>query len=150
MHEVTGSTGGVFPNLNGLTSSLYTGNNIVNITQSWSGTTPSKSGSVPFTQSSQIEFFNGELSGSLILVTDGDLNGDNPFLNPNTTVLKYTITQFNSSAEASWLSAKNPNKGEIYLLFDDNFTFQNPISPSGGGGGGGSNTGGSTIISYIK
>ena len=144
MYEITGSTGGVFPNLNGLTSSLYTGNNIVNITQSWSGTNMTPSGSVPFTQSSQIEFFNGELSGSLILVTDGDLNGDNPFLNPNTTVLNYTITQSLTSVNSSWLSSTNPSNGEIYLLFDDNLVFQDPIAPGGGSGGGGSNTGGST------
>ena len=145
MYEVTGSTGGVFPNLNGLTSSLYTGNNIVNITQSWSGTTPSKSGSVPFTQSSQIEFFNGELSGSLILVTDGDLNGDNPFLNPSTTILSYTITQSLTSVVPNWLSNNDPPNGQIYLLFDDNLTFQDPIGPSGGSTGGGGNLGGSTF-----
>jgi len=145
MYEVTGSTGGVFPNLNGQTSSLYTGNNIVNITQSWIGTNITPSGSVPFTQSSQIEFFNGELSGSLILVTDGDLNGDNPFLNPSTTILSYTITQSLTSVVPNWLSNNDPPNGQIYLLFDDNLTFQDPIGPSGGSTGGGSNLGGSTF-----
>ena len=80
MYTITGSTGGTMPDLFGLTSSQYTGNGVVNITQSWSGSTPSLNGLVPFINSTQEEFYNGELSGSVIQVTDGDLNGGNPFL----------------------------------------------------------------------
>lgn len=97
MYEVTGSNAGVFPNLNGLTSSFYTGNNVVNITQSWGGTTMSPLGLLPFTQSSQIEFFNGELSGSNLVVTNGDLNGDNPFLNVNPITIQYNINTYDST-----------------------------------------------------
>lgn len=71
---ITGSNGGVMPDLFGQTSSVYDYNNVVNITQSWTGTTPSTSGSVPFTQITQEEFFNGQLSGSNLVVTNGDLN----------------------------------------------------------------------------
>jgi len=77
MYTITGSTGGTMPNLFGLTSSQFTGNGIVNITQSWSGSTPSLSGSVPFVNSTQEEFYNGELSGSVIQVTNGELSDCN-------------------------------------------------------------------------
>jgi hypothetical protein len=74
MYEITGSTGGTMPNLFGLTQSFYTGTNVVNITQSWTGSTPSLLGPVGFEDSSQIEFFNGALSGSTIIVETGSLN----------------------------------------------------------------------------
>ena len=77
MYTITGSTGGTMPDLFGLTSSQYTGNGVVNITQSWSGSTPSLNGLVPFINSTQEEFYNGELSGSVIQVTNGDLNDCN-------------------------------------------------------------------------
>jgi len=77
MYEITGSTGGTMPDLFGLTSSQYTGNGIVNITQSWTGSTPSNLGPVAFTDSTQIEFYNGELSGSILQVTDNILSVSN-------------------------------------------------------------------------
>jgi hypothetical protein len=51
-------------------------NNLYNITQSWSVTTPSINGFISKSHSSQDEFYNGELSGSVILVSDGELNSD--------------------------------------------------------------------------
>jgi hypothetical protein len=77
MYTISGSTGGTMPDLFGLTSSQYTGNGIVNITQSWSGSTPSLGGLVSFVNSTQEEFYNGELSGSVITVTNGELNDCN-------------------------------------------------------------------------
>jgi hypothetical protein len=74
MYEITGSTGGTMPDLFGLTSSQYTGNGVVNITQSWTGSTPSLLGPVYFTDSTQMEFFNGEISGSTIIVETGSLS----------------------------------------------------------------------------
>jgi hypothetical protein len=74
MYEITGSTGGTMPDLFGLTSSQYTGNGVVNITQSWTGSTPSLLGPVEFTDSTQAEFFNGQLSGSTIIVETGSLS----------------------------------------------------------------------------
>lgn len=74
MYEITGSTGGTMPDLFGLTSSQYTGNGVVNITQSWTGSTPSLLGPVYFTDSTQAEFFNGQLSGSTIIVETGSLS----------------------------------------------------------------------------
>jgi hypothetical protein len=69
-----GDSGGTYPELFGQTSSLYTYLNVVNVTQSWSGATPSVSGAVPFIQSSQTEFYDGQLSGSNLVVTTGDLS----------------------------------------------------------------------------
>jgi hypothetical protein len=77
IYEITGSTGGTMPNLFGLTSSQYTGNGVVNITQSWTGSTPSLLGPVTFTNNSQIEFYNGALSGSTIIVETGSLSDCN-------------------------------------------------------------------------
>ena len=71
---ITGSSGGSVPNLGGQTQSLGPGFNIVPITQSWYGSTPSLSGSIPFTESYQYEFFNGEFSGSNLVVTDNKLS----------------------------------------------------------------------------
>jgi hypothetical protein len=69
-----GNSGGTYPDLLGQTSSLYTYLNVVNITQSWNGATPSVSGAVPFVQSSQTEFYDGQLSGSNLVVTNGNLS----------------------------------------------------------------------------
>ena len=62
------------PDLFGQTQSF---DRFVNITQVWSGSTPSLTGSVSFVQSSQIEFYNGELSGSVIVAETGDLSDCN-------------------------------------------------------------------------
>ena len=71
---ISGGSGGSMPDLFGQTQSF---DRFVNITQSWSGTTPSLSGSVSFTDYSQTEFYDGEFSGSVILVENGDLNDCN-------------------------------------------------------------------------
>ena len=87
-----GSNGGSMPELFGQTSSVYTYSGAVNIDQVWYGSTPSLSGSVPFTSSAQEEFFNGQLSGSNIVVTDGDLT-DYTVITPTV----YTTSSFSAS-----------------------------------------------------
>jgi hypothetical protein len=89
MYEISGSTGGTMPDLFGLTQSFYTGNNVVNITQSWTGSYNSPLGPVAFTESAQYEFYNGELSGSYIEVENGELNEDNPYKMAPTQILFY-------------------------------------------------------------
>jgi hypothetical protein len=74
---ITGSSGGSVPNLGGQTQSLGPGFNIIPITQSWSGSNTSLSGSIPYIDSFQTEFFNGEFSGSNLVVTDGILSDCN-------------------------------------------------------------------------
>ena len=122
MYTVTGSNAGSFPDLKGATSGVILPSNYnFSVTQSWSGSNIGPSGSVPFIQSSQVEFYNGELSGSSLTVTDGDLNGSNPFLNASTTALAYTASYYNTTVTPrnSFLNKDtSPNNGEIYLLYD--------------------------------
>lgn len=71
---IEGGNGGSMPDLLGQTASLFTYPGAVNIDQVWYGSTPSLSGSVPFTESAQLEFYNGQLSGSNLVVTTGNLS----------------------------------------------------------------------------
>ena len=105
MYEISASTGGTMPDLFGLTQSFYTGNNVVNITQSWTGSTPSLLGPVVFTESAQYEFYNGELSGSILEVENGELNEANPYKMASTQLLSYL---------SSGSVATNPGAGVIY------------------------------------
>jgi hypothetical protein len=78
MGTITGSNGGTLPDLNGQTSSIILpGNYNTTVTQVWSGSNSGPLGIVPFTDSYQTEFFDGELSGSVITVTNGELNNCN-------------------------------------------------------------------------
>ena len=124
IEQTTGSSGGVMPEFNGTASTdLY-----VNITQSWSGTTPSLLGNVAFTQSNQDEFFNGELSGSVITVSNGNLTDPDCeiYLRANTIETKYKpifykSTQLLGSDNSLGLFLNPntaPNPGEIYLYWD--------------------------------
>ena len=75
MGTITGSDGGTLPNMNGQTSSvILPGNYNTTVTQVWSGSNLGPLGIVPFIDSYQTEFFDGELSGSVITVTNGELN----------------------------------------------------------------------------
>lgn len=134
MYTVTGSNAGSFPDLGGRTSSVILPSNYTfAVTQSWRRTDVGPSGSVVSLQSSQEEFYSGELSGSVILVTDGDLNGANPFLNPSTVALAYTASYYYTSITPSsnFLNNKtSPNNGEIYLLYDQT-TVPSIILPPG-------------------
>ena len=129
MYEITGSTGGTMPDLFGLTSSQFTGNGIVNITQSWTGSTPSLLGPVEFTDSTQVEFFNGELSGSFIQVEDGELNPLNPYKLADTTFITYDFYQytlnvddFNNRTSQNQFLILTPSSGQIFVynFFDSN------------------------------
>ena len=124
IEQATGSSGGVMPEFNGTASTnLY-----VNITQSWSGTTPSLLGNVAFTQSNQDEFFNGELSGSVITAQNGNLTDPDCeiYLRANTieTLYKpifYKSTQLlgsDNSLNVFLNPNTSPNPGEIYLYWD--------------------------------
>jgi hypothetical protein len=59
------------------------------VTQNWSGYNTTPSGSVAFTQDDAREFISGELSGSTILVEDGELNNENPLKPENTISIAY-------------------------------------------------------------
>ena len=59
-----------------VTTTNYTFDSIpqFNVTQSYNITTPSLLGNITQVHQSQDEFYNGELSGSIVLVTNGELN----------------------------------------------------------------------------
>ena len=142
MYEISSSTGGTMPDLFGLTSSQYTGNGIVNITQSWTGSTPSNLGPVTFTDSTQTEFYNGELSGSILQVTDGVLSNstldliqiyatssiNNGTLFTNEPPTPYTIPPPN----APFALAYGFNVAKSYYV---TFTVNNAVGFSAGPGG---------------
>jgi hypothetical protein len=116
MYTITGSTGGTMPNLFGQTSSNFVYNNVVNITQSWTGSTPSLLGPVAFVNDSQIEFYNGALSGSSILTDNGgELNAGNPYKSPSTQLVYYnTSGSFYTTSSFTPLSAiQNPSAGRL-------------------------------------
>ena len=137
IEQATGSSGGVMPEFNGTASTnLY-----VNITQSWSGTTPSLLGNVAFTQSNQDEFFNGELSGSVITVSNGNLTPPDCeiYLSANTIETKYKPIFYKSTQLLGSDNSLNvflnpntsPNPGEIYLYWDLG-SYNSPTYNNGG------------------
>jgi len=119
---ITGSQGGAYAdlsasyNLRPVTSSTgqrYTaeyGSTIadsigLNVTQSWLGFNTTPSGSVAFTQSNAQEFFNGELSGSNLVVENGNLNGGNPFLSVNTAPILYDLVTRSPASTVTYYTA---------------------------------------------
>jgi hypothetical protein len=126
IEEVIGSNGGSMPNLFGQTSSLDL---YVNIDQKWSGYNDTQVGLVAYTQSFQSEFINGELSGSVLTVSNGNLNDPycQEILKVSTVNINYDIFIYNSlyhvNNSAPGLKDENfinsvvaPNNGEIFIL----------------------------------
>ena len=124
IEQITGSSGGVMPELIGTSSvGLY-----VNINQVWSGSTPSPVGPVPFIESYQYEFFNGELSGSVVVAEDGNLTDPDclPYLQASKTPTPYKPVFYKSdqlggsnNSLGIFLDANtSPNNGEIYIYWD--------------------------------
>ena len=91
------------------------------VTQSYTITTPSISGSVTRFQRSQDEFYNGELSGSVIITTDGELNtGCDKFKNPQFASANYKLRIYNSliTTEEDFQSVFNePTPGHLSIYF---------------------------------
>jgi hypothetical protein len=124
LEHITGSSGGVMPEFTSTSST----NLFVNITQSWTGSTPSLLGDVSFIHDSQTEFFNGELSGSAYVVENGNLTDPDclPYLHANDTPtyykpVFYKSTQMSGSSNALdiFLNTNTiPHPGEIYLYWD--------------------------------
>jgi hypothetical protein len=114
---ITGSTGGTFNEFNN-----------VNFSQSWLESTLGPSGSTYLSQSSQAEFYNGELPGTIIEVTDGELNDTNTYKYPSTLVLEYDILFYTSSVTPIGIFNNintSPNQGQIYLWYDTG-SYLNP------------------------
>jgi hypothetical protein len=138
LENITGSQGGGFATL----SDNYRGNRPVtasngqkftapwaspiadsiglNVTQSWLGFNTTPFGLTSFTQSNAEEFFTGELSGSDLVVEDGNLNGDNPFLSVNTTPILYDLITRNPASTATYYTGS-------LAVFDSATAKQNAI-----------------------
>jgi hypothetical protein len=110
IESFAGSTGGTFNEFNN-----------INFSQSWYETTVGPTGSTQLLHNDQSEFYDGELPGTVIDPTNGELNEANPFKYPSNTSSEYDIIFYNSS----WTTLNDfldynttPNPGEIYLWFD--------------------------------
>ncbi len=130
IETIIGGNGGVMPDLHGNISSS---NLFINIIQSWSGSINTPAGIVNFVDSTQNEFINGQFSGSDLLVSNGNLSEDNPFLKSNlisnyyVTTYYYDLGPFASNPGffdpinvplSNYLNINTePKDGEIYLLY---------------------------------
>ena len=107
---MSGSTGGTFNTFN-----------TTSFSQNWIETVDTPVGVQYISQSSQYEFYNGELPGTEFIVTDGELNPDNDFKYPSTTQNLYISTLYVSDITnlSDFLNINtSPNQGEIYLWYD--------------------------------
>ena len=110
--------------------------NRFNLTQSWNETFTNLSGSVTKTNDSQYEFYNGEFSGSTMLITNGELNSEcDEFKNVSTTSVSYFVRfYFNGGGDPDgfdadkniWLSDNNlPLDGYLSIYYNN----QPPTKP---------------------
>jgi hypothetical protein len=124
---ISGSTGGTFNQYNTTT-----------FAQDWIQTYEGPTGISYISQSSQYEFYNGELPGTEFVVTDGELNPDNEFKYPTTLEISYDPTLYlssNVSLDYFLNPATSPNQGEIYLWYDTGSTINPSLTPGAPTGG---------------
>ena len=135
MVSISGGAGGIFNEFNSLTTSpsgsLGIGpNNEYNITQSWNETFQVLSGSVEKINDSQYEFYDGEFSGSVLLVTNGELNaGCDWAKNVSAVGANYTIRSYDSTSEtfSKFITQNNkPTQGYIQTWYQDNASPEFP------------------------
>jgi hypothetical protein len=89
--------------------------------QTWPEFELGPSGSSYYIRDDQREFYNGELPGTEIEVTNGELNEANVFKYPSTLEINYDIVFYKSNIINldSFLNTNtSPNQGEIYLYYD--------------------------------
>ena len=85
-----------------------------NVTQSWTGIYDTPVGQVEFTQDDETEFYDGEFSGSALLVSDGELNSENTLKKPTTIPLVYDIDVGYFEGGDIGLVYSTPSSGEAY------------------------------------
>jgi len=137
---IKGGAGGVLEPYNNLNISPWgiaseSLSNIYNLTQSWVESIIGPSGSVNIIHDSQEEFYNGEFSGSTLLVTDGELNDENTFKYPSTLEISYDIIFYTSSVTPLEIFNNintSPNSGQIYLWYDTGSILNPQIQGPGG------------------
>lgn len=142
LYTFTGSDGGTLPDLtvDYDNSFGYTTTNIINVTQSWSGSHMTPFGAEAFTDDSAKEYFDGEFSGSDLVVTTQSLNPDcDPYKKPSTIIIEYNVVSLTNNNDGTgtqrpfefflnppapqygtdgdvvlWWNAKNTGPGESY------------------------------------
>ena len=124
--DIEGGTGGLFEIFNGINTSPYGPNgtgpeNIFDITQSWVETIPSLLGEISTIHDSQEEFYDGEFSGSVILVTTQSLNQpyaiENVALNYKHVYYFATGSNEQNIFQSNFLNQKtSPQPGEMLFL----------------------------------
>tara|TARA_R100001509_G_scaffold31799_1_gene16895 strand:- start:571 stop:4305 length:3735 start_codon:yes stop_codon:yes gene_type:complete len=138
--NAVGGTGGVFDVVNGTQfhplGSLGNGpNNKFNITQSWSETVPTLSGSAIKTYTNQDEFYDGIFSGSQITVSTQDLNAHcNKYKKVSSTGIIYAGVRIYSGSDylySEWSKDTNhPTNGYISMWYqNNNDTTVPPLPP---------------------
>ena len=140
MVEISGSTGGMLNKFNGTQfhplGSLGNGpNNRFDITQSWSETVPTLSGSTTKVYSNQDEFYDGEFNGSHITISTQNLNiGCDPYKKINPRAIEYSGVRIYSSSQnefSTFINENNhPTKGYISIWFQRPDSNALPINPS--------------------
>lgn len=93
-----------------------------NSAQAWAETVVSPQGAEIVVHSDQSEFYDGEYSGSVLTVEDGELNEANPFKEPNKILGSYTIVVYSTAVvnpDAFYNVRTTPNPGELYVYYDN-------------------------------
>jgi hypothetical protein len=92
-------------------------------TQVWYETTIGPTGSTQLLHNDQSEFYNGELQGTIIEASNGELNEANEFKYASTLEIPYDIYLYRSNIISATTIASPPNtlgSGSIYLYYDIN------------------------------
>ena len=109
---ITGGTGGSFDDYNSLTPRL-------NNTQSWYQDILTPLGLTRSFHDDQAEFYNGELPyyPTEAFTADGDLNVNNIYKFPPTSILNYIVTGYekSSTTSATFFNSLTPPPGNIYF-----------------------------------
>jgi hypothetical protein len=95
--------------------------------QTWPQYYTGSTGVSTIIHSTQDEFYDGELPGTELVVTNGELNDANDFKYPTTFEIYYDPTLYLSSITPleNFLNINtSPNQGEIYLWFDTGSILQ--------------------------
>jgi len=89
--------------------------------QTWLESVLGPTGSFQLLHNDQSEFYDGELPGTTIEVSNGELNEANIFKYPSTLEINYNIVFYKSSITSlnNFTNIQtSPNQGEIYLWYD--------------------------------
>jgi len=136
--NTSGGPGGSFSRFNSINTTPYGPNGVgpknrFNVTQSWSENYPTTSGSALYIQDTQDEFYNGEFSGSQIIVTTQNLNPEcDPFKKVSNIGVNYTGVRIYSGSNYnfdSYISTANlPTNGYISIWYQQ---ADDPTLPPG-------------------